>query len=443
MQSENQNLEYKENFSDEVIKTIVAMSNASGGKVIVGVKDNQNVSGIELNKENRANWLNQIKNKTYPYVLPIVTIEKRNNKNIAIFTVKESPFKPISFKNRYYLRRNNSNQILSFSDSFILYLETQHLSWDKIIDQKLKISDLSEAKILKFVEKVKNNGFYSQDDPLNVLKKMQLITDGGITYAAKLLFWPESFKDYYIHLVKFLRDDSREEVIEDLYLRVDPISQVEKIMVFFKRNIRQSIKKNPAEVKLTHDIIWEYPLDAIRELIINLIVHRNYQDSSPSLIFIYNHKIEMWNAGKLPADITLKNIKSNNYASHLRNHLLTQAFQKVNIIQNLGSGLNKINQMFNKQSIKFNIEKHNNGTRIVLSKSQNLSKKGSEKSSEKSSEKILRLLKKDSKLSARQLAVFLEISDRAVEKNISNLKASGKLTRIGSAKGGRWKVLKK
>ncbi len=135
MQSENQNLEYKENFSDEVIKTIVAMSNASGGKVIVGVKDNQNVSGIELNKESRADWLNQIKNKTYPYVLPIVTIEKRNNKNIAIFTVKESPFKPISFKNRYYLRRNNSNQILSFSDSFILYLETQHLSWDKIIDQ--------------------------------------------------------------------------------------------------------------------------------------------------------------------------------------------------------------------------------------------------------------------------------------------------------------------
>ena len=64
------------------------------------------------------------------------------------------------------------------------------------------------------------------------------------------------------------------------------------------------------------------------------------------------------------------------------------------------------------------------------------------KNTEKSLEKILELITKDNKISAKQMAEKLGISSRAVEKNIAKLKASGKLKRMGLAKGGHWEVIK-
>ena len=69
--------------------------------------------------------------------------------------------------------------------------------------------------------------------------------------------------------------------------------------------------------------------------------------------------------------------------------------------------------------------------------------KGSEKSSEISSEKILRAISKDRHISAARLAEILKVTPRAVEKNIANLKVQGKLTRVGSAKSGYWKIVVK
>ena len=74
---------------------------------------------------------------------------------------------------------------------------------------------------------------------------------------------------------------------------------------------------------------------------------------------------------------------------------------------------------------------------------ESVSEKTVEKSSEKSSEKILRLLQKDGRLSAEDIAIEIGISSRAVEKNIMNLKKAGFLSRVGPDKGGYWKVIKK
>ena len=440
---EDSKTEFKENFGDEVIASLTAMANFKGGKVLLGVNDAGKIIGIKIGKESVQKWMNEIKNKTYPFLTPLAEVAGNKDKKILIFAIKESPIKPIAFKNRYFIRKENSNQIMSFEESFNLGLQTYNLSWDKFLVPNIKFSDLDEDKILKFVELLKERGL-DLEDPLTVLNKFRLIEEGGVTFAAFLLFSKKAFPNSCVHLVKFLRDDSREEAIDDVYLETDLISQVERIMNFIKSNIREGLKKAPAEIKLTHDTIWEYPLDAIRELVINLVIHRDYKSSSPALVFIYNRKIEFWNSGKLSEDITMETIKNNSYSPYARNHLLVRVFKELGIIQNLGSGLKKVYDIFEKNSVKMRIEKFADGTKIILEKTEKVGEKVGETVGEavgKTVGKILVLINENPKITREELSVKTGLSIRGVEWNLAKLKQKNLLKRIGPAKGGWWEVV--
>lgn len=70
--AENSNTEFKTSFSDEVIITLVAFSNAKGGSVYIGVTDKAEVKGVDIGKETIQNWVNEIKIKTAPQIIPDV-----------------------------------------------------------------------------------------------------------------------------------------------------------------------------------------------------------------------------------------------------------------------------------------------------------------------------------------------------------------------------------
>jgi len=69
---ENETLEFKSNFNTELIETLVAFANTSGGKIVVGITPTDGVAGVSLHTESVQNWLNEIKNKTAPPLIPNV-----------------------------------------------------------------------------------------------------------------------------------------------------------------------------------------------------------------------------------------------------------------------------------------------------------------------------------------------------------------------------------
>ena len=94
--SEGLHTEFKTSFNEDVIETLVAFANAKGGTVYVGVADNGEPKGITIGKETIQNWINEIKNKTQPSIIP--DIEAINYKGVDIIEVKsqEFPVKPVS-----------------------------------------------------------------------------------------------------------------------------------------------------------------------------------------------------------------------------------------------------------------------------------------------------------------------------------------------------------
>lgn len=98
--------EFKTSFKEDVIETLVAFSNAKGGAVYIGITDKGNISGVNIGKETLQNWINEVKNKTMPQIIPDAEIHTVNGKEVVSFYVSEYPVKPVSTRGRYMLEHH-------------------------------------------------------------------------------------------------------------------------------------------------------------------------------------------------------------------------------------------------------------------------------------------------------------------------------------------------
>jgi ATP-dependent DNA helicase RecG len=116
--------EFKTSFKTDVIETLVAFSNAKGGAVYIGISDKGDVPGVNIGKETLQNWINEVKNKTMPQIIPDAEIHTVEEKKVVSFYVTEYPIKPVSTRGRFYKRVGNSNHLLSVNEVSNMHLQT-------------------------------------------------------------------------------------------------------------------------------------------------------------------------------------------------------------------------------------------------------------------------------------------------------------------------------
>ena len=81
---ESETVEFKTSFNAKVIETLVAFANFEGGKVFIGVSDNGNITGVSISSESIQSWLNEIKSKTEPSIIPEFKKYEIDGKSIVI-----------------------------------------------------------------------------------------------------------------------------------------------------------------------------------------------------------------------------------------------------------------------------------------------------------------------------------------------------------------------
>ncbi|WP_198401765.1 ATP-binding protein [Zobellella denitrificans] len=185
---------------------------------------------------------------------------------------------------------------------------------------------------------------------------------------------------------------------------------------------------------------YEIPIAAIREALVNAVVHRDYSNAGRDIkLGIYDDAVNIVSPGGLPNGLTLDEALQGR--SELRNKVIARVFKELGYIEQWGSGIARIRALctqagnpeptFAETGDFFDIEFHRSVSPKQVS--------GSEKSSE-NMPPILELLAANPQSSAKALAEKLGITARAVEKQLARLKQQGRLERIGPAKGGHWKV---
>lgn len=439
-QGESESIEFKTSFGKEVIESIVAFSNTKGGKVIVGVNDDKNIAGITVSDESIQIWLNQIKQNTNPQVIPDVQALVLNNRNIVVFDVMEYPIKPVAYRNKYFKRIANSNHLMSLDEITNEHLKTINSSWDFYPDPNHGVEHISAEKIKHFISKIEQRTQNKiAHSPLEFLNKLEIIRNNQLSFGGYLLF----AKDYCtISDVQVGRFKSETTIIDSLTLNVDLLTETDEIIAFIKKHlmVEYIITGEPQRTER-----YDYPPDAIREIVINMIVHRDYKDSSASIIKIFDNKIEFYNPGNLYGGITIKDLLSGNYSSKTRNKLIAKAFKEIGLIERYGSGIMRVRRICKEYGIiepKF--EEIFNGFRVILFKEKiidtgNDTGNDTDNDTERG-QKIISLIRKDSKITINQIARNLSVSRSTILRDINKLKANGVLERLGSEKGGHWEL---
>ena len=275
-QGESKTIEFKQSFSKAVIETLVAFSNTSGGKVLIGVNDKGAVSGTSSTEETVQKWINEIKQNTEPAISPIVDIVDVENRTIVIFSVNEFPIKPIAYKDRYFGRKQNSNHRLNVDEISELRFYSLSYSFDAY-EVETKINELDDFAIQYFIDKVKYTSRYKLNKNIEQdFLKLGLIKNNKLTRAAELLF---GLHHTNIHIGRF---KSPTVIIDDLMIRSPLMLAVDEAMDFIKKNIRLGFGFGGETTKRSEK--WQYPIPALREFLLNAVVHRNYLDPTDIII---------------------------------------------------------------------------------------------------------------------------------------------------------------
>ena len=181
--------------------------------------------------------------------------------------------------------------------------------------------------------------------------------------------------------------------------------------------------------------IYELPLDAVREAVINAVVHRDYfLAGSHTVIEIFDDRIEISNPGGLPRGLSEKDFGRR---AVRRNQLIASLLHRIDFVENMGTGINKIRTLLKVAGLTPPHFEFGDFYTIIFHREQLVPQ-----TVEKTSGKIIKLILENSSITIPEMALQIGITERSVERNIQKLQTEGKLKRVGPAKGGRWEVLK-
>jgi ATP-dependent DNA helicase RecG len=333
---ESQNVEFKSNWRDEYLKVICAFANADGGKLIIGIDDKGKPIGIENAKKLLENVPNKIKDILG--IIPKVITESKKGKDTLIIEVKPS-YAPISYHGRYFVRSGSTIQELKGKELTRFLISKSDRDWDEHVEEKGSIDDIDIKTVERFKEiAIKRLPFVTEEkDNLKLLQKLNLVENGKLKRAAILLFGKNPKRFYtsaFIKVGKFLTDA---DIVASDDVEGNLFKQVEKAIELLRAKYLISEIRFEGIYRKEE---LEYPEEALREAIINAVIHRDYIGAHTQLK-IYPDKLILWNEGMLPNDIKIADLKKS-HPSRPRNELLADVFFKAGLIETWGRGTIKI-----------------------------------------------------------------------------------------------------
>jgi len=336
---ETATVEFKESLDREALETVAAFANTGGGVILVGVRDDGTVRGVALGKETLREWANRIAQATHLH--PQIGALPYEGKTIATIEVPESPLKPVPCRGRYFKRVAKSNRQMTDDDLTRAVLGKVGMTWDQMVEPRASLDDLDSDQLRRFRKLCNLQGRRpipeGESDDVT-LKKLSLLRDGRPTRAAVLLFGREPQRFYPSAFVKIGRFRSLTLIVDDREIYGTLFGQVEGAMGYFREHLQTRFEFHGEPAR---EVVWEYPLEALREAIINAVCHRGYLEPPHVQVRWYDDHLTFFNPGGLPPPLRLEELKRE-HPSIPRNRLIAEMFFYVGWIERWGRGIQKM-----------------------------------------------------------------------------------------------------
>lgn len=340
--TENQNIEYKQSWRDEYLKWLCGFANAQGGKVFIGIDDQGEVIGIEDYKK----LMDDIPNKAVNHLGLVVDVNlhKVENKHYIEIDIPVSTV-PISYHGAYHYRSGSTKQELKGAALHKFLLQKIGVSWEQQIVPYATLDDIDEDVVKRFLQKAVSNKRISEhaasSDLLTLFKNLDLVNEKNELLLAALLLFGKRPKKYvpaaYFKIGRFGKTNSHllfQDIVEGNILDMADIVMEILNRKYLVRPIFYEglLRKEPLE----------YPEQALREAILNAIIHKDYHGTT-IFLSIYDDQLRIWNPGKLPDSLSVEQLKSK-HRSIPRNRLIADIFFMAGYIEAWGRGIDIILQ---------------------------------------------------------------------------------------------------
>lgn len=346
--TESETIEFKESLGlkEKAGEDLAAFANKSGGIIYFGIKDNGTIIGIQNISEKTLRELSQVfTDNTEPKIYPDIIAEIVDGKNIVKVIVKRSASPHHTFKSIPYIRVGSSSKKMSQSEYQSRLLAHRNDTYDFssriCLDASFDDLDTGTLEILKkrWSEKERDER-YLEFSGREVLEKLLLIRQEGVTYAALLLCGKvEKIAEYIPEAeIRFGWKNDVGKIDFDFTKdwRLPFLVSVDEIWeVVNARNTRM-----PFEQGFFEGDVWAFDQKSVREAIMNAFAHRDYEERGSVFIEATPLSFIVTSPGSFVSGVSSENILD--VQGKWRNRLLMETLGKIGLVERYGHGLDRI-----------------------------------------------------------------------------------------------------
>ena len=428
---ESETLELKEIVVEDIKKEIIAFANSAGGTLYVGVADDGGIVGVE----NPDTVIQQISNMVRDSIKPDITMFIRytaknvERKQIVAVEIQRGTERP------YYLAKKG----LRPEGVYVRQGTSSVPATSTAIRRMIKDTDGDSFEAMRSLEQnltfqATEKEFALRDLAFGIsqMKTLGILTTDGIYTNLGLLL-----SEQCAHTVKAaVFEGTNQSIFRDRQeFTGSLLQQMNEVYEYIDR--RNQV--HSTFDKLRRIDTRDYPEVAIREALLNSLVHRDYSFSTSTLISVYDDRVEFTSIGGLPAGVSLDDIMLG--LSVCRNPKLANVFYRLELIEAYGTGMKKIMGAYENSNKKPVIETTDNAFKIIL---PNLNEDvGSLPVADAGSEaerQVLEFIKKNGSISRKETETAVNLKQTAAGRLLSKMIQKKLIVQIGQGKNTKYRL---
>lgn len=439
-QGENSKIEFKKRINKELASEICAFVNSSGGIIMIGVDDNNVVTGLNVDNTTRSKLESSITAINPRPELEIIET-KYNDKNIIIIDCKAGRNKPYIISGSIYVRYGaNSQKLITSVEIREFFQQENQIFWDKTNCENFSYPKDFDNKIYEhFIQKSNISKILSQEQ---IVKNLDLISETKKFKSGAVLFFAKKPEKFFSHIgirCVLFKGNTKRYILDDKLFTGNLVSQYENSIQYIKSKLETRYEIE-SQGTLPRKEILEIPEITLKESVINALSHRDYYAQGAIIhVEIFDNRLEITNPGGLVPQIKEYEFGRKSFS---RNSLIFDLFQRMDLVEKVGTGIPRMNEAMKNAGL-FEPEYSTEGFFTVkLFRPIRFSKwlSNLEIKISKNQENILFAISENSKITYTEISRKIGISETATENNIKKLKELKLIDRIGEKTTGFWQI---
>jgi ATP-dependent DNA helicase RecG len=342
----------------QLAPTLVGMANSDGGSVILGVspRKGEPVGIRDLAAAQEKVFQAAILSEP-TLVLPVPVQVKVTKPGlvppVTLLIISIPPGLPhvYSYEGKYFTRQAKQTRQLPASRLYQLLNERGAVQFESQLVPEASLKDLDSKRILAYATSIGNLPDGNMDEAANFLVKRGCLKRVGnelkLTYAALLLFGISP--QQWLPNATILAGRFPGYQLSDVYIKQDITGNLPEQLTQAERFIRANLKTAVRLVGFAHEERIEYPFEAVRELLVNAVAHRDYNLQGDNIhLNIYADRLVVSSPGTLPGPVTLDNLLVARFA---RNAVISQVLSDLGYVERLGYGIDRVVSVMQKEGL--------------------------------------------------------------------------------------------